>query len=336
MRTRRFSAWFPVVWTLTMGVWLVVHHQTEATCGPEIERKCSIGVSVTAGLGRPGIVLLWSLGLAAFGLAWLTQRRLRSATADGAPKPARRRLSPLRAAVAVLAAVIAAVVVVALPASPRSTQPEPPAGPSDRIDVRVVSAILHPSNSTAGRRRHAARVSVHVRIDNRGPRRLRLPAPRLLSGGEALAYDARQYRLGALEPGGTVDAILRFEPRSAFTQRLVTEGDAQLWIAGRSLPLALKIGGAVRKSRFRGALSRPKVDRAEARRRPAVRPTTAPAARRPRPPAPRRPSTAPEPRRTPPRATRPPAPPPPPATPPRPQRPPPDDNDPGELFDDSG
>lgn len=332
MRARRLSTWFPVVWTLAMAVWLVLHQQTDGTCGPEIERRCSIGVSVTAGLGRPGIVLLWSLGLAAFGLAWLTQRRLRATTAQRAPKPTRSRLRRSLRAAAVLVAVLPAAVV-ALPASPRVTQPRPPAVEAAAVDVRVISAILHPSASSAGRSRHAARVSVHVRMKNRSSRRVTLPAPLLLSGGAALAYDTAQFRLSPLRPGATVDAILRFEARSAFTQRLVTEDDAQLHIAGRSLPLRPKIGAPVRKSRFRGASARLEARRAAPRRRQAVRATPARALRRPRPQAVRRPPAASAPRR----AARPPAAPPARATQPRRQRPPADDADRGTaVFDDSG
>ena len=223
-----------------MGAWLVLYQQTRATCGPEIQRDCSIGLSVTAGLGRPGIVLLWALGMVAFGVAWLTDRRLSSEAAQRAHKPRLRALGYT----ALLAILLTPLIVVALHTS---TRPPREASAAGAVKVRVISAILHPSASSTGRRRHAARVSVHVRIDNRGSRRVTLPDPMLLTGGAGLAYDRRQFTLGPLQPGATVDARLRFEPRSAFTQRLVTDRDAQLQIAGRTVPLTLEIGTPVTK-----------------------------------------------------------------------------------------
>lgn len=319
MRSSRLTVWFPLVWTLTMTAWLLLYERSDATCGPEIERDCSIGLSVTAGLGQPGIVLLWALGLAAFAVAWLTNRRL-------APKaPRRRERRRLRAVgdAALVAAVVAPLVVVALPASTRSTR-EGSVPAAAAVDVRVISAILHPSASSAGRNRHAARVTVHVRLDNRGDRRVTLRPPMLLSGGAALPYDRLQFALKPLAPGAAVGARLRFEPRSAFTQRLLTERDAQLQIAGRTIPLTLKIGRPVRKSPLRGARSRRDARRPATRPQPVVAPPPAPAARRP-PPRPARQAAPP-----------PPAPPPPPAAPP-PQRSPEREQNPGSTsFDDSG
>ena len=243
MRSWRLRAWFPIVWTLAMGAWLVLYQQTQATCGPEIQRDCSIGLSVTAGLGRPGIVVLWALGMVAFGVAWLTDRRLPSEAAQRPQKPQKPRLRAL-GYIALLATLLAPLIVVALHTS---TRPPREASAAGAVEVRVISAILHPSASSTGRRRHAARVSVHVRIDNRGSRRVTLPDPMLLTGGAGLSYDRRQFTLGPLQPGAAVDARLRFEPRSAFTQRLVSDRDAQLRIAGRTIPLTLEIGTPVTK-----------------------------------------------------------------------------------------
>ncbi|MDQ3721795.1 MAG: hypothetical protein M3376_01725 [Actinomycetota bacterium] len=322
MRPWRLIAWFPVVWTLAMGVWLALYRQTPATCGPEIERDCSIGLSVTIGLGRPGIILLWSLGMAAYTVALLTDRRRRSRGEQRPPKARKRRL----AAAGMLAVVLAASIAVALPASTRQT-PEPPTAATG-VDVQVISAILHPSASSAGRNRHAARVSVHVRLTNRGRRRVSTE-PMLLSGGVKLPYDRRQFTLGPLRPGVVRDATLRFEPRSPFTQRLVTERDARLQIAGRMIALTLKIGSPVRKSPLRGALRRAEARRATRRRPSAAARTRAPA------PAPRR---APAPPASRPRIPAPPPPAPPGATPPPPppRRSERNDDKPPTSFDDSG
>lgn len=318
MRCRRPSTWFVIVWTLTMGAWLVLYQQTHATCGPEIQRNCSIGLSVTAGLGRPGIVLLWFLGMAAFALTWLTNRRVRSRSAQRPPKAG----GPPLVGVVTLTVILGATIAVALPASPRPSRERPGAA---AVDVRVVSAILHPSASSAGRRRHAARLSVHVLVHNRGGPRVALPDPTVLSGGAALTYDRRQFELDSLRPGEIVDATLRFEPRSAFTQRLVAERDAQLQIAGKTIALPLKIGAPVRKSPLRGVSRAPAAGRATTRRAAVAR-TPAPAARRAPPP------------RVAPRTGPPPPAPPPRATPPPPQRRPAiKKTEPsGPIFDDSG
>lgn len=334
MGMRRLIVWFPVLWTLTMGVWLALYQQTQATCGPEIERDCSIGLSVTSGLGRPGIILLWSLGIAAYAVALLTDRRRRSRGSERPPRDRRRRSrgserpprsrSHTRPAVGVLAVVLAATIGLALPASPSPRRALPPV-PAAGVDVHVISAILHPSASSAGRNRHAARVSVHVRLVNRGSRPVST-TPALISGGAMLPYDRRQFALGPLRPGVAVDATLRFEPRSTFTQGLLTERDARLQIAGRTIPLTLKIGSPVRKSRLRGVPIPRRTRPATTRRRPApvrTRATPRPATRRPpAPPAPPR--------------AQPPPPPPPPPQPPAPRRQPAPDEQTGKPFDDSG
>ena len=275
MRSWRSRGWLLMAWTLMMGAWLALYQHRDATCGPEIERDCSIGLSVTAGLGRPGVVLLWALGVAAFGVAWLTDRHRTSRTPRRPQKRGRRALGD-----AALVAVVAAPLVLVLPTSTRPTR-EGSVPAASAVNVRVISAILHPSASSAGRQRHAARVSVHVHLNNLGRRRVTLRPPKLLSGRTALTYDQRQFALEPLDPGAVVDATLRFEPRSAFTQRLVSERDAQLQIAGRTIPLTLKIGAPVRKSRLRGRAARRDARRVVTRPPPRAAPAPATPARRP-------------------------------------------------------
>ena len=86
-----------IVWTVAMAAWLLVYRGSDVTCGPEIYRDCQIGVKVTTGLGRPGIVLLWSLGVVALVMTWLVTRRLRPGTA---PRRAPRGVGSSGASVA--------------------------------------------------------------------------------------------------------------------------------------------------------------------------------------------------------------------------------------------
>jgi len=64
-----------LAWTPVMAVWFALHEGSNATCGPEIYRYCTVGTEVGTGLGRSGIVLLWLLGLLALGATWVTTRR---------------------------------------------------------------------------------------------------------------------------------------------------------------------------------------------------------------------------------------------------------------------
>lgn len=252
----RLTGWLLTVWTLAMAAWFSLYRAPAATCGPEIYLDCQIGLKVTGGLGRPGIVLLWSLVVIAVGMTSLRRRR-----PDGPLqyKPARRPLSarlPGAAKVtapmaALSAAVLTLVLATVLALSTSGDGPSTPA-PPEPVRVQAVSAILHPAATPAGRRRSAARVSVHLRVVNpRGNRPLTLEKAVLLSSGEILTYDRAQNvsggsLLGPLGPGETADGILRFEPRGQFTKRLVTELRASLRIARRTLPLTLKIGRRVR------------------------------------------------------------------------------------------
>ena len=75
MSLQRVSTRLLLVWTSLMAAWFALHGGSQATCGPEIYRYCTVGTQVATGLGRSGIVLLWSLGLLALGTTRLTTRR---------------------------------------------------------------------------------------------------------------------------------------------------------------------------------------------------------------------------------------------------------------------
>jgi len=77
MSLQRVSPRLILGWTSLMAAWFALHGGSQATCGPEIYQYCTVGTQVATGLGRSGIVLLWSLGLLALGTTRLTTRRER-------------------------------------------------------------------------------------------------------------------------------------------------------------------------------------------------------------------------------------------------------------------
>ncbi len=249
-------AWLIAVWTGAMATWFALYRARDATCGPEIYRDCEIGLKVTGGLGRPGIVLLWVFVVVALGLASLTRQASKFPRREE-PDGRTRRGTALRLA-APVAATLAAVLVPALTVFTavrvtRSMSAEAPPSPRPGAapEVRVVSAILHPAATPSGRRRNAARLSVHVRVADRGPRPSPSRLAALLSGGQILLVDTTQVEAAGslLIPDGSGavgDGVLRFEPRSQFTERLWAERRARLRIAGQTVPLKLKIGRPVR------------------------------------------------------------------------------------------
>ncbi|MDQ3849811.1 MAG: hypothetical protein M3296_04245, partial [Actinomycetota bacterium] len=83
----RATTWLFIVWTGAMAVWLALYRATDATCGPEIYRKCQIGLKITTGLGRPGVVLLWALGVGALATARIATGRSRAKAVERLPAP---------------------------------------------------------------------------------------------------------------------------------------------------------------------------------------------------------------------------------------------------------
>jgi len=147
---------------------------------------------------------------------------------------------------------------------PASTQTEKP---PNAVRVRIVSAILHPAASPGGKRRQRARLSVHVRVTNRGKRRIVPSRPVLISGGVRVRTDPSQdsaaTHLRALAPGATGDVTMRFETAGAVTRRLRQQLRARMTVAGRNVTATVKVGGAIgaraapRKRRSSGTTTQP-------------------------------------------------------------------------------
>ena len=121
-----------------------------------------------------------------------------------------------------------------------TTQPQAPAR---GVRVRVLPAMLQSASTPAGRRRQRARLSVHVRVTNRGSRRIVPSRPVLVSDDVRVKTDPNQdtaaTNLRALAPGATGDVTLRFETAGAVTKRLRQERRASMIVAGRRVSAAV-------------------------------------------------------------------------------------------------
>ena len=121
-----------------------------------------------------------------------------------------------------------------------------PAKPALVPRVQVLSAVLLEASTASGRDRRRARVSIRVRVTNRGAETLDLEDPQLLVGDDRVSADPRAADgagtlLKPLASDASATGKLRFETTRAVTERLTTEGSARLGIAGRTVAVKLEI-----------------------------------------------------------------------------------------------
>ncbi len=121
--------------------------------------------------------------------------------------------------------------------------------------VRVVKAVLFPAATQRGRALQRARVSVRVRVTNRGSEPLDPGKPRLIVDDERVGVDPRAVKIAgdvlkSIPPGKSETGELRFETSGALTQRLKDKPSARLRIAGRiaSVDIAISSTPAVSDS----------------------------------------------------------------------------------------
>ena len=141
----------------------------------------------------------------------------------------------------------------AAPSDSTTSTPRPSGQhPLEPIRVTVVSAVLHPSASPSGQRRRRARLGVRVKVENPGTQRVVLPRPSLLTARQRTptdpAADGPKTRLGAINPGQTVDVTLRFETAGAVTRELTTQKRARILVGRRSSPVTITVGAPVTSS----------------------------------------------------------------------------------------
>ena len=126
------------------------------------------------------------------------------------------------------------------------TRETAPAKPALVPRVQVLSAVLLEASTASGRDRRRARVSIRVRVTNRGAETLDLEDPQLLAGNDRVSADPRAANgagtlLKPLASDASATGKLRFETTGAVTERLTTEGSARLGIAGRTVAVKLEI-----------------------------------------------------------------------------------------------
>ncbi len=113
--------------------------------------------------------------------------------------------------------------------------------------VQIVTAVLQPAQTARGRRRHRARLSVHVRVTNNGEVRIENLDPLLVAAGKRVppdpfARDTTGSLLRPLPPGITAGGRLRFEIAGAVTDQLAATHHGVLRIAGGTVPFELELG----------------------------------------------------------------------------------------------
>jgi hypothetical protein len=228
LTTRRIWA-ITIVWTALMGVWALVYRESVATCGPEIYQNCQIGLKVTPGLGRPGIVLLWALGVLALAVTGVT--RTRSPRSQVARRATHRGFVPFAVVVFPLAVIVGFAVT-----SVKKTA-RPPAA-ANAVTISVLSSDVLTAGSLSGQRRHRARLTVHVRVTNLSPAELTDIAPLLLSRppvrADRNASDTTGSLLRPVPVGYTAGGSLRFETAGAVTDEIIRTKQVRLRLAGQT------------------------------------------------------------------------------------------------------
>jgi len=130
-----------------------------------------------------------------------------------------------------------------------STAPPAAQGTARTNRAQVLSAVLYPAKSASGRARRRARVVVRVRVTNRGLATLAPKPAILLAGTDEVPANTRAGAVAGdlLKPlarGASATGELRFETAGAFTQRLTSQPQARLRIAGRTVALSITLSSS--------------------------------------------------------------------------------------------
>lgn len=128
------------------------------------------------------------------------------------------------------------------------TATTPPAAASSalaQIRVRVLGARLHTDATPSGRQEQRARVSVRVRAENTGGKRVALAPPTLGVGRVRVPADvgaaAADATFDPLRPKARQTVTLRFSLAGKATPKVVRDRRARLLIGGQSVPMRVKV-----------------------------------------------------------------------------------------------
>jgi hypothetical protein len=133
---------------------------------------------------------------------------------------------------------------------PEHDSPSARPAPAKTVRVQIMSAILQRAGTPSGRRRDRARLSLHVRVTNDLPSRVRDLNPILLARQrvppDPHARDTTGSLLRPIMPGATAGGRLRFETAGSVTRQLISTQQARLLIAGQLVVVDLKLGTLAR------------------------------------------------------------------------------------------
>jgi len=138
------------------------------------------------------------------------------------------------------------------PTSPAATT-APTATPDTLGQVRlsVLDARLFTHETPSGAREQRARVTVRMRAENAGGESVTLARPILRIGSVRIATDPDAEglpgsRFAALRPGVAQTVTLRFSLAGEATPKVVRDRRARVLIAGRSVPMRVKLRAPAR------------------------------------------------------------------------------------------
>ncbi len=122
-----------------------------------------------------------------------------------------------------------------------ATTSSPPSSPLARVAVSVLDARLFTDSTPSGRREQRARVTVRLRADNAGAQRVTLAPATLRVGSVRIPADPAGARFDPLGAGAAQTVTLRFALAGEATPKVVRDRRARILVAGRSLPMRVKI-----------------------------------------------------------------------------------------------
>jgi hypothetical protein len=126
-----------------------------------------------------------------------------------------------------------------------TTAPSVAANPPAPARVKVLDARLFTDETPSGARRQRARVTVRIRIQDTGTRRLTLSRPTLRVGKVRIPAVSVPHAPGSrshpLRPGVAQTVTLRFALAGEATPKVVRDRRARVLIAGRSVAMRVKL-----------------------------------------------------------------------------------------------
>ncbi|MEA2143192.1 MAG: hypothetical protein QOI64_1622 [Solirubrobacteraceae bacterium] len=131
-----------------------------------------------------------------------------------------------------------------------SPTPAPAPSPLSQIRVSVLDARLFTDSSPSGRQEQRARVTVRIRAENAGARRVTLDRPVLRVGSVRVQTDRGAEAAGSefdpLAAGASQTVTLHFSLAGEATPKLVRDRRARILIAGQSLAMRVKVRAPTR------------------------------------------------------------------------------------------